>query len=284
MAAFCIAPRFLAGPFSLADRMPPRSCPLRRRLYGRSRGSNLTAGCILRPLAESVSSSYNVMARTEMALLEPQSPIRTFDDSLRHDWTRDEVRALFELPLSDLIFRAQTVHREFFDPSRGANVDAAFDQDRRLPRGLRLLSAERPLRHRRGCREADAARQGAGRGARRTRCRRQPLLHGRRLALAEGSRSRPGLRDDRGGQSPWPRDLRDARHADRTASAEAEGGRSRLLQPQPRHLAGFLRQDHLHPYLSTIGWKRWSTCARPASMSAAAASSAWEKHARTGSA
>src|SRR6478672_2863798 len=57
------------------------------------------------------------MARTAMALLEPQSPIRAFDDSPRHDWTRDEVRALFELPLSELIFRAQTVHREFFDPS-----------------------------------------------------------------------------------------------------------------------------------------------------------------------
>jgi biotin synthase len=52
-----------------------------------------------------------------MALLEPQSPIRAFNDPLRHDWTRDEVRALFELPLSELIFRAQTVHREFFDPS-----------------------------------------------------------------------------------------------------------------------------------------------------------------------
>src|SRR5580704_376248 len=57
------------------------------------------------------------MARTAMALLEPQSPGSTFNDSLRHDWTRDEVRALFALPLSELIFRAQTVHREFFDPS-----------------------------------------------------------------------------------------------------------------------------------------------------------------------
>src|SRR6202046_4112100 len=52
-----------------------------------------------------------------MALLETQSPGSTFNDSLRHDWTRDEVRALFALPLSELIFRAQTVHREFFDPS-----------------------------------------------------------------------------------------------------------------------------------------------------------------------
>src|SRR5689334_8247538 len=33
----------------------------------------------------------------------------------RHDWTRDEVRALFELPFNDLIFRAQTVHRRYFD-------------------------------------------------------------------------------------------------------------------------------------------------------------------------
>jgi biotin synthase len=52
-----------------------------------------------------------------MALLETQSATGGFNDSLRHDWTRDEVRALFALPLSDLIFQAQTVHREFFDPS-----------------------------------------------------------------------------------------------------------------------------------------------------------------------
>lgn len=30
----------------------------------------------------------------------------------RHDWTVDEVEALFELPFADLIHRAQTVHRE----------------------------------------------------------------------------------------------------------------------------------------------------------------------------
>ncbi|MFE8072153.1 biotin synthase BioB [Marinobacteraceae bacterium S3BR75-40.1] len=35
----------------------------------------------------------------------------------RHDWTLDEVRALFELPFNDLIFRAQTVHRQHFDPN-----------------------------------------------------------------------------------------------------------------------------------------------------------------------
>jgi biotin synthase len=36
--------------------------------------------------------------------------------AIRHDWTRAEVRALFELPFPDLMFQAQTVHRRHFDP------------------------------------------------------------------------------------------------------------------------------------------------------------------------
>ena len=34
---------------------------------------------------------------------------------IRHDWTRAEVRALFALPFSELIFRAQSMHRKYFD-------------------------------------------------------------------------------------------------------------------------------------------------------------------------
>jgi biotin synthase len=37
-------------------------------------------------------------------------------DGLRHDWTRAQVRALFDLPFPDLMFQAQTVHRMHFDP------------------------------------------------------------------------------------------------------------------------------------------------------------------------
>jgi biotin synthase len=36
-------------------------------------------------------------------------------EDIRNDWTRDEVRALFALPFSELIFRAQTLHRKYFD-------------------------------------------------------------------------------------------------------------------------------------------------------------------------
>src|ERR1700757_3285546 len=36
--------------------------------------------------------------------------------TVRQDWTRAEVRALFELPFPDLIFHAQRIHRMHFDP------------------------------------------------------------------------------------------------------------------------------------------------------------------------
>jgi len=38
-------------------------------------------------------------------------------DAVRHDWQIEQVQALFALPFSDLIFKAQTVHREHFDPN-----------------------------------------------------------------------------------------------------------------------------------------------------------------------
>lgn len=37
--------------------------------------------------------------------------------TLRHDWHRAEIRALFDLPFNDLLFQAQTVHRQHFDPN-----------------------------------------------------------------------------------------------------------------------------------------------------------------------
>ena len=37
---------------------------------------------------------------------------------LRHDWSFDEVEALFDQPFMDLIFRAQLAHRACFDPNR----------------------------------------------------------------------------------------------------------------------------------------------------------------------
>src|SRR5579871_5514013 len=36
--------------------------------------------------------------------------------TVRHDWTRAEIAALFDLPFPDLIFHAQRIHRMHFDP------------------------------------------------------------------------------------------------------------------------------------------------------------------------
>jgi biotin synthase len=44
----------------------------------------------------------------------PRLPIAA---TLRHDWTRSEVRALFDLPFPELMFHAQSVHRQNFDPA-----------------------------------------------------------------------------------------------------------------------------------------------------------------------
>jgi len=41
---------------------------------------------------------------------------KTIPIAIRHNWTRAEIREIYELPLPELIFRAQTVHRQFHKP------------------------------------------------------------------------------------------------------------------------------------------------------------------------
>jgi biotin synthase len=52
-----------------------------------------------------------------MSLAAAASPYAAFPTTPRHDWTRDEVRALFDLPFPELMFRAQSLHRQNFDPT-----------------------------------------------------------------------------------------------------------------------------------------------------------------------
>ena len=35
---------------------------------------------------------------------------------VRHDWTREEIKAIYRLPFTELLHRASTTHREHFDP------------------------------------------------------------------------------------------------------------------------------------------------------------------------
>lgn len=43
--------------------------------------------------------------------------ISNADQLIRHNWQVEQVEALFALPFSDLMYRAQTLHRENFDPN-----------------------------------------------------------------------------------------------------------------------------------------------------------------------
>jgi biotin synthase len=45
---------------------------------------------------------------------DPETPTQAKPD-LRFDWTRAEAQALLDLPFNDLLFRAQSVHRRYFD-------------------------------------------------------------------------------------------------------------------------------------------------------------------------
>lgn len=38
-------------------------------------------------------------------------------NTIRHDWTREEVSALFALPFTELLHRAQSTHRQYFNPA-----------------------------------------------------------------------------------------------------------------------------------------------------------------------
>ncbi|MBI2432032.1 MAG: biotin synthase BioB [Candidatus Hydrogenedentes bacterium] len=44
--------------------------------------------------------------------------VQDVDFAIRHDWTVDELAEIHALPFPDLLYRAQTVHRQFHDPGK----------------------------------------------------------------------------------------------------------------------------------------------------------------------
>ena len=63
---------------------------------------NLGGQVIIQPAENFITETGNTMTATTAP---------------RHDWTLDEVQALFDLPLNDLLFKAHSIHRENFDPN-----------------------------------------------------------------------------------------------------------------------------------------------------------------------
>jgi biotin synthase len=109
-----------------------------------------------------------------MSLTTGSSPQSQMATPLRRDWTRADVRALFELPFPELMFRAQSVHRQNFDPAAvqistllsiktgGCPEDCAYcPQSARYDTGVRadkLMSLDAVLAEARAAKTAGASR------------------------------------------------------------------------------------------------------------------------------
>jgi biotin synthase len=104
--------------------------------------------------------------------LRPAAPMNL--GRVRNDWTREEVRALFALPFPDLIFQAQRIHRENFDPAEvqvstllsiktgGCPEDCGYcAQSAKYDTGVKaekLMSLDAVLREARAAKDAGASR------------------------------------------------------------------------------------------------------------------------------
>lgn len=56
------------------------------------------------------------MHTTEATATRHDLPATLLHGEIRHDWTRDEVLALFAMPFLELVYTAASVHRQHFDP------------------------------------------------------------------------------------------------------------------------------------------------------------------------
>jgi biotin synthase len=94
--------------------------------------------------------------------------------SIRHDWQQSEVQALFALPFNDLLFRAASTHRQYFDANKvqvstllsiktgGCAEDCAYcPQSAEFDTGVKaekLMEVEKVLAEAKKAKEAGASR------------------------------------------------------------------------------------------------------------------------------
>ncbi|MBT8140106.1 MAG: biotin synthase BioB [Gammaproteobacteria bacterium] len=118
--------------------------------------------------------------------------------SLRHNWEREELRQLFELPFNELLFRAQSVHRANFDPNEvqvstllsiktgACPEDCAYcPQSTRYDTGLtaeQLMEVEAVLEQARAAKQCGSTRFCMGAAWRSPKDRDMPAV----LAMVEG--------------------------------------------------------------------------------------------------
>lgn len=126
--------------------------------------------------------------------------VATAQPELRHDWSRDEIEALFALPFNDLLFRAHSVHRAYFDPNAvqvstllsiktgACPEDCAYcPQSNRYDTGLeveKLMEVEKVLEQARAAKASGASRFCMGAAWRSPKKRDMPYV----VAMVKGVR------------------------------------------------------------------------------------------------
>lgn len=130
--------------------------------------------------------------------LVSKAALSPISDDERHDWSRTEIKTLFQLPLNDLLFRAQTLHRQNFDPNEvqvstllsiktgACPEDCAYcPQSTRYDTGLgveELMEVEQVLEQARIAKQAGSTRFCMGAAWRSPKKRDMPVI----LAMVEG--------------------------------------------------------------------------------------------------
>lgn len=64
------------------------------------------------------SPSLSLMKRSLATHTATGPPTVVAAPSMRHDWSKEEVKRIYDAPLLDLVFRSASVHRQHHDPSK----------------------------------------------------------------------------------------------------------------------------------------------------------------------
>ena len=169
---------------------------------------------------------------------------------LRHDWTVSEVVALHDLPLLDLLHRAQTIHRAFHPPDTiqlctllsvktgGCPEDCSYcPQSSKYESPVeseKMLDVESVIASARRAREAGSTRFCMGAAWREVK---EGPAFDRVLTMVRGVK-------ELGLEACCTLGM-----LSESQAARPQGRRARRVQPQPRLLQGVLRHDHHDAHL-----------------------------------